>query len=83
MALENAEGDPQKEYHLTDERLHAIRHAAQQEYKAIVEFYRIQVEGPAKDSEIDLADSLRRELPKAEVIYPRDSQSCLEAPAPH
>lgn len=83
VALENAEGDPQKEYHLTDERLHAIRHAAQQEYKAIVEFYRIQVEGPAKDSEIDLADSLRRELPKAEVIYPRDSQSCLEAPAPH
>lgn len=82
VALENAEGDPQKEYHLTDQRLHAIRHAAQQEYKAILEFYRIQVEGSANDLEIDLADSLRRELPKAEVIYPRNSQSCLKVSAP-
>lgn len=83
VALENAEGDPQKEYQLTDQRLQAIRHAAQQEYKAIVEFYKIQIEGSPKDLEIDLAASVRRELPKAEVIYPRGSQNCLEAPAPH
>ncbi len=82
VALENAEGDPQKEYQLTDQRLHAIRHAAQQEYKAIVEFYKIQIEGSPKDLEIDLAESIRRELPKAEVIYPRNPQNCPEVPVP-
>jgi hypothetical protein len=81
VALENAEGDPQKAYQLTDQRLHAIRHAAQQEYKAIVEFYIIKIEGSPKNLEIDLAESIRRELPKAEVIYPRNSQNCSQVSA--
>jgi hypothetical protein len=82
VVLENAEGDPWKEYDLTDQRLHAIRHAAQQEYKAIVEFYKIQLAGSPKDLEIGLADSIRKQLPQAEVIHPRNDQSCLEASSP-
>jgi hypothetical protein len=78
VALENAEGDPWKEYRLTNERLHAIRHVAQQEYKAIAEFYRIQIQGSPKDLEIALTDSIRKQLPQAEVSYPRNSQNCLE-----
>lgn len=78
VALENAEGDPWKEYQLTDQRLHAIHHAAQQEYKAIVDFYKIKIEGSPKDLEIGLADSIQKQLPLAEVIYPRSFQNCLE-----
>jgi hypothetical protein len=78
VTLENAEGDPWKEYKLTDERMRAIRHVAQQVYKAIVEFYRIQIKGSSRNTEIGLADSIRKQLPRAEVIYPRNIQNCLE-----
>ena len=82
VALENAEGDPWKEYQLTDQRLHAIRHAAQQEYKAVVEFYKIQVEVSPKDLEIGLTDSIRKQLPRAEVIYSRYFRSCENTSSP-
>jgi hypothetical protein len=82
VALENAEGDPWKEYQLTDQRLHAIRHVAHQEYQAIVEFYKIQVQGSPKDLVIDLTDSIRRQLPQAEVSYPRNFPDCIDVLAP-
>ncbi len=80
-AIENTEGDPQKQYHLTDERLHQIRYVARQQYKAITEFYKIQIQGYSKDLQIDLSEKVRKQLPQAQVSYPRNLQNCSEIPS--
>jgi hypothetical protein len=79
-AEENAEGDPQKTYTLTDERLRTVRDVSLQEYKAIVEFYRLQIAGPVNDLEIDLAEPVRKQLPEAKVSFARAQEEC-SAPA--
>lgn len=73
---ENTEGDPQRAYQLTDQRLQLLNKFAGQLYKAIVEYYRIQLVASPKGFAIDLSDSLRQKLPKAHMTYPRKIPPC-------
>jgi hypothetical protein len=81
-SLENAEGDPQKRYKLTGERLRGVRYIALQEYKAVVEYYRIRVQSPPKETVLDLADPIRKQLPQAMVIYPKSTLMCPQGANP-
>ncbi|MBZ5528778.1 MAG: hypothetical protein LAN71_12865 [Acidobacteriia bacterium] len=75
-SLENAEGDPQKRYRLTDERLRVVQYMAAQEYKAAVEYYRVRVQNPPKEMVLDLAEAIRKQIPQAMVIYPKTALAC-------
>jgi hypothetical protein len=76
---ENTEGGPWRAYKLTDERKKEIEGLAGQLYKAIVEYYRLQLVLPTPDLTIDVAESMRKELGHGRVIYPR-IPSCSVAP---
>jgi len=77
---------PWKEYKLTDARLEELKNEASQLYGVISEFYRVAIVPPphAKEHEywkLDLSESLRKRVPQAKVLYPRDLPPCLPAVA--
>lgn len=73
---EDTEGDPQRRYQLTEDRLQMLNKFSGQLYKAIVEYYRIRLVAPPKGFAIDLADSASRKLLNAHMIYPRKIPPC-------
>jgi hypothetical protein len=68
--------DALHEYKLTDERLKLMRGLAGQVYKAVMEYYPLQIGSPAGRFVLDLADPVRKQLPRAIVMYPRHPQDC-------
>ena len=78
---ENTE-HPWQEYRLTEERLHAVRYMSFQLYKAVVEYYGVDVRHSTDGLVLDLADVIRKDLPKAKVIYPMKLPDCA-IPSPH
>jgi hypothetical protein len=76
---ENTEGDPQKTYQLTDERLQLLGKFGEQLYKGIVEYYRIRVDAAPEGFTIDLTDSVRQKLRQPHMVYPRRLPDCLAA----
>jgi hypothetical protein len=79
--LENAQGDPQEQYKLTDDRLKAVKYFGMQEYKAVGEYYRIRIQRPPQDLSLDLAEPIRKQLPEARVIYANTALDCSPAPS--
>jgi hypothetical protein len=81
---ENTEGDPQRSYHLTEERLQLVAKLGDQLNKGVGEYYRLRFFAPPKGYIIDLADSVREKLPKAHMVYPRRMPRCssLESSSP-
>lgn len=73
---ENTEGEPDREYHSTDERLQEVNRFAGQLYKGIVEYYRIRLVAAPEGFVIDLTDSVRQKLLKARMVYPRNIPRC-------
>jgi hypothetical protein len=73
---EDTTGEPWHEYKLTDKRLQEVTDLAWQMYKAITGYYRIQFEAPMKNLDLDLSDKIRKQLPRAKVIYPRHPVGC-------
>jgi len=76
---ENTEGDPQRSYQLSDERLRLLNKFGGQLYKGIVEYYRIRLASATDDFAFDLNDSLRQKFSKAHLIYPRKVPRCSPA----
>ncbi len=74
--LENTEGDPWRQYKLTDERKLEIKRLAGQLYKGIIEYYVVRANSPAPEFQLDLADPVRKDLPNARVVYPRSLARC-------
>jgi hypothetical protein len=72
---ENTEG-PLKEYRLTEERLHAVRYMSSQLYKAVSEYYGVNLKHPPDGLVLDLVDDIRKDLPKAKVIYQTKLPDC-------
>lgn len=77
---EDTEGDPQREYQLTDQQLQLLNKYIKQMYKTITEFYLIRLASAPKGFSLDLTDALRQQLPKARMIYPRDIPRCSTHP---
>jgi hypothetical protein len=73
---ENTEGDPQREYSLTDERLRQVNKFAGQLYKGIAEYYRVRLVAAPEGFVIDLTDSVRQQLLQARMVYPRNIRPC-------
>jgi hypothetical protein len=73
---ENAAGDPWQEYKLTDTRLRELTDLAWQMYKAITEYCHLQLESPTINFELDLSDEIRKQLPRARVLYPKNPAGC-------
>lgn len=77
---ENAEGAPRYDYRLTDQQLVAVKHIALQIYRAIARYYDIRVEKPSSNFALDLASSVRKDLPQARLNYPDRSWECKATP---
>jgi len=77
---ENAAGGPGGEYKLTNERLLAVKHMALQIYRAVARYYSIQIENPPSDFALDLASSVRKDLPQARLNYANRSRECKATP---
>lgn len=45
-------------------------------YKAITEYYLLELDSPSQDLVIDLAGPIRKQLPNAIVLYPRILPDC-------
>ena len=73
---ENTEGSPQQSYKLTDERLQRLEKLGGQLYKGVAEYYRIRLPAPPAGFAIELSNSLREQLPKAHMTYPRKMPAC-------
>jgi hypothetical protein len=79
-AWEDMESGPRKRQRLTDERLLAVKHMGLQLYRAVAEYYSIQLETPPNDFVLNLADSVRKDLAQARVSYPIAFSECHGAP---
>ena len=75
VSQENTDS-PFREYKLTDDRLRSLEHSGEQMYKAITEYYLVDLASPSPDLVIDLAAPIRSQLPKATVLYPRLLPDC-------
>ncbi len=80
MVVENAKV-PWKEYKLTDAHLDELRREGWQMYGAVAEFYRVLVVPPARSGHheewtLELAESIRKRVPQAKVLYPRELPAC-------
>jgi hypothetical protein len=73
---ENTEGSPWHQYKLDDESLKRVKDVSGQISKAIAELYSLQMEAPPKDFVIELADPIRKQIPKAWVMYPAYPPRC-------
>jgi hypothetical protein len=80
MMVENTKV-PWKEYKLTDAHLDELRHEGWQMYGAMAEFYRVFVVPPQSDHHeewsLELAESIRKRVPQAKVLYPRELPACM------
>ena len=74
--MENTEGDPWRQYKLTDERKQEIKRLAGQLYKGSTEYYVIRVDSPPPEYQLGLAGSILKDLPNARVVYPRRLTEC-------
>jgi hypothetical protein len=68
--------DALHQYKLTDERLKLMSGLAGQIYKAVVEYYPLQTGSSLGGLVLDLADPVRKQLPRATVMYPRHPPDC-------
>lgn len=75
-AAQRKTDDPMRSYKLTDDRLERLKHVGEQMYKAITEYYLVELDSPSRGLVIDLADPIRRQLPKAMILYPRLLPRC-------
>jgi hypothetical protein len=71
--------DPMRRYTLTDHRLRRLKNVGEQMYKAITECYLAELNCPSRNLVIDLADPIRKRLPKAMILYPRLLPRCSPA----
>jgi len=80
--LENTEEG--KEYKLTDERLQELARNGEQMYRAITEYYLLQLDSAGPDLFIGLAPPVLEQLPWASVVYPKSLPPCSgpATPAP-
>jgi|SRR5579862_234224 len=76
---ENTEGDPQKTYQLTDERLQLLDKFGEQLYKGIVEYYRVRLDAAPEGFTIDLTDTVGQKLRRPHMVYPRRLPDCSAA----
>ncbi len=81
MIVENAKM-AWKDYKLTDAHLDELETEASRLYGAATEFYRVVVVPPTRATEheqwkLDLADTVRKRVPQAKILYPRQMPSCL------
>ena len=77
---ENTVGGPHNRYNLTNDRQIAIKHIALQIYRAIARYYSIRVENPSSNFALELADSVRKDLPQARLNYPDRYWECKPTP---
>jgi len=80
LVVENAKSG-WREYKLTDEHLEVLRHEGWQMYGAVAEFYRVLLVPPARSGHhegwsLELAESTRKRVPQAKVLYPRELPAC-------
>jgi hypothetical protein len=81
LLVENAKS-PWKDYKLTDKHLDELKTEAGQLYGAATEIYKVVMIPPAHSSDheqwkLDLADSIRKRLPQAKILYPRQLPACI------
>ena len=69
-------GDDYHRYELTDERLKHFLYAALQEYKAVIESYRMTIKLPARNFTLDLTDATREAIPTAMILFPTHLPKC-------
>jgi len=77
---ENAAGGPQNKYKFTNERQTAVKHIALQIYRAVARYYSIRLEHSPSNFALELADSVRKDLPQARLNYPDRSWECKATP---
>ena len=70
-----------RKYKLPDEHLEVLRHEGWQMYGAVAEFYRVLLVPPVRSSHhegwsLELAESTRKRVPQAKVLYPRELPAC-------
>jgi hypothetical protein len=65
-------------YQLTDDRLKRFQYAGLQEYKAVIESYRMTIKLPARNFALDLTDAVREAIPSAIILYPTRLPKCGE-----
>jgi len=71
-----------KEYKLTDERLQELTRNAEQMYRAITEYYLLQLDSAGPDLFIGLAPPVLEQLPWASVVYPKSLPPCSNPAGP-
>lgn len=79
--VENAERG--KEYKLTDERLQELARNGEQMYRAITEYYLLQLDSGGPDLSIRLAPPILEQLPWASVVYPKSLPPCSNTTTPN
>lgn len=67
---------PWEPYELTGDRLEEPQREAKMLYEAITEYYLLQLDSIGRDLVIDLAPTVRSQLPLARVLYPRHLPPC-------
>jgi hypothetical protein len=80
--LVSLQGESWNKYKLTDDRLKAVKYIGEQEYKAMVEYYRIRIQRPAQHFSLELSDPIRKQLPQARVIYGISDRTCAPSSNP-
>jgi hypothetical protein len=68
--------DSEKGYKLSDERLAALKKGGEQIYKAIQEYYVLQIANPPKDFQADVSPEVKEKLSQVRVSYPRMKKYC-------
>lgn len=80
LVVENTKNEL-REYKLTDEHLEALRRESWQMYGAVAEFYRVLLIPPANSGNhekwsLELSESIRKRVPQAKVLFPRELPAC-------
>ena len=74
---ENILGDSQHDYEITAEKLETIKTFASRMQSAITEYYRLTMQTSRDPFSLDLATNVRKKVPSAVTIYPRQLPVCV------
>ena len=73
---ENILGDSQHNYEISPGKLEEVKTLASRMHSAIKEYYRLTVQASRDPLSLDLIPSLRKKVPSAVTIYPRQLPAC-------
>jgi len=76
---ENILGDFQRDYKISADKLEEIKTLASRMHSAIQEYYRLNIEPSRDPFSLDLTPNVRKKVPNALTIYPRQLQACSAA----